>query len=82
MYMCRLKGDYVDALVAYANVLVDQGITDDAIIVMEQAMTSAADNNADMFNNYGAFYSKLGNCGNIPSNQAVIVLYRSSGQSS
>lgn len=56
----RLRADYVDALVAYANALADQGIKDDAINAMERAMSLAA-NDADMFNNYGAFHSKLGN---------------------
>ena len=56
----RLRPDYVDALVAYANALVDQGITDDAINVMERAI-SLVDDDADMFNNYGAFYTRLGN---------------------
>lgn len=57
----RLRADYVDALVAYANVLVEQGVNnDDAINLMERAM-SLADHDADMFNNYGAFYGKLGN---------------------
>lgn len=62
--LCRLKDDYIDALVAYANVLADQRINNDAINTMERAM-SLVDNDADMFNNYGAFYSKLGNHGNI-----------------
>ena len=59
----RLKSDYVDALVAYANVLIDQGMNDDAINLMEQAM-SLANHDANMFNNYGAFYGKLGNHSN------------------
>ena len=58
-----MKTDYVDALVAYANALVDQGINDDAINIMEQAM-SLVDDDADMFNNYGAFCSKLGSHSN------------------
>ena len=57
----RLKPDYIDALVAYANVLVDQGINNDAIDMMERAISLA--NDADMFNNYGAFYTRLGNHG-------------------
>lgn len=60
----RLRDDYVDGLVAYANVLADQGIHGDAITVMERVMSLADENDADMFNNYGAFYTKLGNHGN------------------
>ena len=47
---------------AYANVLVDRGINDDAIDVMEHAI-SLVNDDADMFNNYGAFYTRLGNYG-------------------
>ena len=67
----RLKPDYIEALVAYANALVDQGVDDDAIDMMERAI-SLVDNDADMFNNYGAFYTRLGNHGNIDSNQSDI----------
>lgn len=55
----RLKADYVDGWVAYANALVHHGRNEDAIIAMEQAMT-LVNNDADMFNNYGVFYGKLG----------------------
>ena len=59
LHTYRLRADYVEALVAYANALADQQIVDDAINAMERAMSLAADD-ADMLNNYGAFYSKLG----------------------
>ena len=51
-------------MMTYANVLIDQGISDDAVSIMERAMSLVDDNNADMFNNYGAFCSKLGSHGN------------------
>lgn len=69
----RLKPDYIEALVAYANALVDQGVNDDAIDTMEHAI-SLVDNDADMFNNYGAFYTRLGNHSNIDDSQSDVIV--------
>ena len=71
--VCRLKPDYTEALVAYASTLIDQGANDDAINTMERAI-SLVDNDADMFNNYGAFYARLGNHGNIDDYQSDVIL--------
>ena len=58
-YTCRLRDDYIDALVAYANLQADQGMEDDAKKTIDKAMAINS-NNADLLNNYGTIFSKLG----------------------
>jgi len=58
-YAFRLRDDYIDALVAYANLQADQGMDDDARKMIDKAM--AIDSNSpDQLNNYGTIFSKLG----------------------
>ncbi|XP_065896491.1 protein O-mannosyl-transferase TMTC1-like isoform X2 [Dysidea avara] len=55
----ELRDDYIDALVAYANLQADQGMEDDAKKTIDKAMAINS-NNADLLNNYGTIFSKLG----------------------
>jgi len=58
-YACRLRDDYIDALVAYANLQADQGMDDDARKMIDKAMAIDSSND-NLLNNYGTIYSKLG----------------------
>ena len=70
--MCRIKPDYVDALMSIANVLGDLGRMEEGLENIEQASRISSDN-PDVHSNLGVYLLRMGTCAHV---RTIKIIYK------